>query len=306
MTSDNGTWRVLSSTVRGPGKNTNQDSVRHEWASADHRSFVLAVADGHGSAAHPRSDVGSRFAVEAFVQNALGLLRSLTRQRGRGDLDLDRLDHWVKREIPRNVVWGWRERVERDLKDDPPPRDADWRPGTEPYGSTLIGAAVTEDVLMAWQLGDGDLCVVDEDGTSRVLLNDVAKLGDETDSLCSSNAHHLVKCHWELRGGRTPSVIALSTDGLSNSFVEFDGYLEFVHDVRRRLDHSFARVRGALPGWLEQASSFSGDDTTFLAAWWEAADTRRRHEDEPTPVSAAAPGEQGRHDEEETHGGHAE
>jgi len=63
-------------------------------------------------------------------------------------------------------------------------------------------------------------------------------------------------------------LIALSTDGLSKSFVSFDGYLDFVRGVYQRIIRDGQeRVGDDMQGWLEQASSYSGDDTTLVAAW---------------------------------------
>ncbi|WP_369216808.1 protein phosphatase 2C domain-containing protein, partial [Streptomyces flavofungini] len=58
-------------------------------------------------------------------------------------------------------------------------------PDLAAYGSTLIGAVLTEDMVFCWQLGDGDFVLVDDGGTPRTPLWTGPDMGDETDSLCA-------------------------------------------------------------------------------------------------------------------------
>jgi serine/threonine protein phosphatase PrpC len=257
-------WQVIARTAKGAHKDVNQDC--HGWEPyASGTDIALAVADGHGSSAHPRSDVGAKIAVRAFLDTAGRFRASLRSGDPRKQVKLR-----AEEDLPRNVVREWQQQIGAHLNRHPPTGSG---PGTEPgpvlYGSTLIGALITDRLLLGWQLGDGEFCIIGADGQLAAPLREPGGLGDETDSLCSSDAQRLVRTYWAAEPtAEPPAMIVLSTDGLSKSFVSFDSYLEFIEGVHRLLAAgSAAQVHEQLQGWLERASSFSGDDTTFLAAW---------------------------------------
>ena len=265
MSTDIARWQVLGGTARAARKSVNQD--RHDWTVfADGADIAMAVADGHGSAAYPRSDAGAQFAVDAFLYTAAEFRAALE-----PDVPLAQVKVRAEEYFPRNLVHEWRERVGTDLAKNPL-REAEQGLEATPvlYGTTLIGAMITGTLVLGWQIGDGDLCLVGADGqVSAPLRNPAETLGDETDSLCSDGAQHLVRTYWAPSPAiDPPALIALSTDGLSKSFVSFEGYQEFVSGVYQRIIHDSAgKVSEDLQGWLEQASSYSGDDTTLVAAW---------------------------------------
>jgi hypothetical protein len=258
-------WQILGRTAKAARKNVNQD--RHGSRVFDDRAGIaLAVADGHGSAAYPRSDTGAQLAVDAFLDSAAEFRAALL-----PDVPLMQVKVRAQEYLPRNLVRGWRERAEGDLAKNPLREDEQGLEATHVlYGTTLIGVLITHTLVLGWQIGDGDLCLVSADGqVSTPLRNPAETFGDETDSLCSDGAQHLVRTYWApAHAIDPPALIALSTDGLSKSFVTFDGYLEFVAGVYQRIMHDSAgKVSEDLQGWLEQASSYSGDDTTLVVAW---------------------------------------
>jgi serine/threonine protein phosphatase PrpC len=262
VSTDTTAWQVIASTVKAARKQINQD--RHgSKVFAD--GVAVAVADGHGSAAHPRSDIGAQLAVDAFLRAAAEFRTAL-----RPDVSHKHVKVRAQDYFPRNLVRDWRERAEQHLAENPlSDAERDLAATIVLYGTTLIGAMITESLVLGWQIGDGDLCLISPDGQATTpLRNPVDNLGDDTDSLCSDDAQRLVRTYWAPSSAiDPPTLIALSTDGLSNSFVSFDGYLEFVSGIYQRIAHSDNKVSEDLRHWLEQASSFSGDDTTLVAAW---------------------------------------
>lgn len=266
-------WQTLSGTVQGVNKKRNQDWFTVEGTGSDDDPLVLAVADGHGSAVHARSDLGARFAVDRFTALAAEFGRSARdcHEPGR----LARLMTYARDDFPRALVHAWRDTALGHWERKPPYPDAG---GPEPrpeqklvlYGTTLIGAVLTPWLFVAWQIGDGDLAVVEHDGTlCRPLAPVEEDLGDETESLCGREAWRSVRMHWApvFEEARTPRLVVLSTDGLSKSFASGDGYRQFVAGLDSRLTAEGGDgVRAALPQWLRQASQYSGDDTTLVAA----------------------------------------
>ncbi|MEU2515675.1 PP2C family serine/threonine-protein phosphatase [Streptomyces syringium] len=294
-------WEILRGSVQGPAKVRNQDWYETD-APAD-GTLVLAVADGHGSAAYTRSHLGARFAVDVFIRCGRAFA-----ERARAPEDLRRLRHAAGHWLPREIVRDWQEEVRRHLGAYPPADasddSADHSAAFRPYGTTLLGAVLVPGLFAAWQLGDGDLMVVEADGSIGAPLAPAEpELGDETESLCAPRAWELMRVHWApvADPDRMPRCVTLSTDGLSKSFAAQEGFIQFVRELGERLDTTGAEaIREALPGWLAHAGGYSGDDTTVVAAWRpptageresgdEGADPRERLRQEPAPPHAAPP-----------------
>ncbi|MBT2422692.1 protein phosphatase 2C domain-containing protein [Streptomyces sp. ISL-22] len=266
-------WETIGDSVQGVNKQHNQDWYACEGSGGGDDPLVLAVADGHGSAVHARSGLGARFAVDRFVVRAAEFGRAARdcHERGR----LARLMTYARDDFPRVLVHDWREAALGHWDRHRPVADEGARePAPDEklvlYGTTLIGAVLTPWLFVAWQIGDGDLAVVEHDGTlRRPLATGEEDLGDETESLCGSEAWRAVRTHWAplFDEARTPRLVVLSTDGLSKSFASADGYREFVAGLDGRLmAEGSDGVRASLPQWLRQASRYSGDDTTLAAA----------------------------------------
>ncbi|MFF5505334.1 PP2C family serine/threonine-protein phosphatase [Streptomyces roseolus] len=260
------TWDILETSVIGYGKKLNQDAVLTDGTGAATDPVVLAVADGHGSASYPRSDIGARFAADLFA--AKGREFGALVRTGR----LPWLRDYARYELPEQLVRDWQARVWAHWGRQPGPEGAD-APREEVlrlYGSTLVGAVLAPGLFVAWQLGDGDLTVVDPDGRVRLpLAPEHAELGDETASLCLHEAWHLVRVHWEPLPdpARAPRLVALSTDGLSKSFASDAGFTEFTAGLYERLSsRGLPGIEDDVPRWLEAASRHSGDDTTLALA----------------------------------------
>ncbi|GAA2196314.1 PP2C family serine/threonine-protein phosphatase [Streptomyces bangladeshensis] len=288
-------WETLAGSVQGVGKRRNQDWFDCRGTGSGDDPLVLAVADGHGSAVHARSALGARFAVDRFLPLAASFGRAAhdCHEPGR----LTRLMTYARDDFPRALVHEWRqEALGHWDRNRPVVEEAAREPRPQEklvlYGTTLIGAVLTPWLFVAWQIGDGDLAVVEHDGTlSRPLAPAEEDLGDETESLCGREAWLSVRMHWApvFEEARAPRLVVLSTDGLSKSFASGDGYGEFVRGLAGRLaEKGLADVRETLPDWLAQASRYSGDDTTLAAALRPETPLPA---EAPAPSGTPAPGE---------------
>lgn len=278
-------WDTLHGSVQGVNKTRNQDHYDVEGLGTAGQPLIMAVADGHGSAVHARSHLGSRFAVDLFVQQAR---QFAALAEPRGELrppSLAWLMNYAQYTLPRQLVGAWQEKALGHWAR----TSSHEEPALSPpdklvlYGSTLVGAVLTPRVFAAWQLGDGELTVVTDDGQVTVpLAPDEADLGDETESLCSPQAWLQVRTHWApvTAPARAPRLVSLTTDGLSKSFASDSGFRQFMAGLDDRLSAEGAEcVRTVLPEWLAKASQHSGDDTTLVAAWHTAT----------APAAPAAP-----------------
>lgn len=272
-------WELLQGAVKGAAKRYSQDRCAATHVAGG-RGVVLAVADGHGSAPHFRSDLGARWAVDAFTACAGDFAAAAVRYDDEAERQ-GRDGRWWEalpglraeaRRLPQQVAHRWYQRA--TLHDcnspahggrQPWPSDT---PDLAPYGTTLVGAVLTRRLLVCWQLGDGDIVVLDAAGTPYSPLYTGPDLGDETDSLCAPESWHRARCHWRVLTSEGPTGLLLSTDGLSKSFTDHQGFLDFAAGVRgRAIELGMPAVRTRLPEWLGHAAQHSGDDTTLAGAF---------------------------------------
>lgn len=249
-----------------------QDS--HRKVILDDGTIILAVADGHGSSGCPFSRAGSRIAVNAFCDILKDLYGSYA---GRPDQLASFLNREGDTRISKAIDAEWKKRVVQLH------RRAGREIGTLPdggedlssvyrlYGSTLIGVLIARTFVFGFQLGDGDICFVNDLGLVK-LVEPEKLLGTETYSLSRENSWQ--KAVTAVRRlnvkADVPAMFSLSTDGYANSYGS-EG--EFQAAIREYLDvlkaHGGKAVFENLPCWLSEISDKgSGDDITMLIAYF--------------------------------------
>lgn len=265
-------WQVLYGSVRGMNKKFNQDSY-HTMSVADGAALVLSVADGHGSAQHFRSNMGSRWAVREFTACVAPFARTVVARQE--DPQTWPALFTAARALAGPICRRWRDWVLL-YESGHPANGASAGEGNPtsadliPYGTTLLGLVVTRHLLFCWQVGDGDITTsAAADLPPHRPLAGPEEYGDETDSLCGPEPWAKMRVHGQPMAplGPRPLLIA-NTDGLSKSFEDADGYLKFAADVHGALERQGAdKVRLLLEGWLTQAAGKSGDDTTLVGVY---------------------------------------
>lgn len=245
----------------------NQDAVAWLPASGEGERVVMAVSDGHGGAASPRSALGSAFAVDVTVEELSQLAHPVTP---------DTVDRAFAA-----IVERWRQRVSEHLAGQPlTPAELESggvragagtaviadRP-TIAYGATLLFAIVSDQQLVLGQIGDGDVLVVGAAGRAvRPLPLDPRLVAHVTTSLSDddplSNARTMVLDPADSR------LVLLSTDGYANSFATDDAFLQVGYDLLCSVEsQGVGSVRESLPGWLAETTLHgSGDDISVAIA----------------------------------------
>jgi len=261
-------WQAAGASVRGAAHERsgmpNQDAIH--WIG-NGSSLVLAVADGHGSVRYPRSHVGARIAVETATQ--------LVHEFVLGQTDAENLS-LVKRAaeewLPRALVRSWRDGVEEHVAANPLSEDdlnALGRDDAElirAYGATIVTAAVSERFVLYLQLGDGEILTVSDEGVvSKPLTKDDRLFGNETTSLCTSNAWSDFRVSFQPITNERPALILLATDGYPNSFRDEAGFLKVGTDILETIRaEGLGHVKDNLEVWLSDSThAGSGDDVTL-------------------------------------------
>ena len=176
----------------------------------------MAIADGHGSKACPYSKSGSSIAVNVFckvmdefhasyAENLEMLLTYLNRE---GDTKVAQaVDAEWKRRVLKVHTNQKREVL---LTEDGEKNKAEIY---KQYGSTLVGLMITPIFVFAFQLGDGDISYVDQNGLDH-LLEDEKILGVETHSLSTIDSWKKVVSAVRRRdeADGLPYMLMLSTD----------------------------------------------------------------------------------------------
>ena len=256
-----GDWAQGASHSR-PG---HEKECQDYWRKVDYLSGVkiVAVADGHGSDKCPYSADGSKYATKVFTSLMTDYCNSYE--------DPDEMIAYLRREgemkIAQEISREWKDKIlmihkglsrEEGLSEDEILRM---------YGTTLIGLLVTEKYVFAYQLGDGDLTYVDEEEV-RPLIEPDKFLGVETHSLSKTDSWKkaVVSCMTTPAPGHGPYMYMLSTDGLSNSYVNQQEFYRTCRDYFDLIrEHGWKAVKENLKGWLSETSRGGcGDDITAV------------------------------------------
>ncbi|MDW3220367.1 MAG: protein phosphatase 2C domain-containing protein [Acidimicrobiales bacterium] len=260
-------WSTASASVRGSSHRrsdtVNQDAVLvREVGDA----VVVAVADGHGSRTHMRSDAGSRLAVEAACSLGAELVEDGLLHRAESDI-VTTLEY----EAGPALVERWRSAVLDHVADNPwTSEDLAVSPGAagDPfhgYGTTIMVALAGPDRVAVLQLGDGDVLVGHRSGRATLPVpGDDRLIGNQTTSLCLDSAPDDFRAAAIALDGDPVRFVSITTDGYANSFASENWGEEVGADMLEHLDRDgLPYVAGSLEDWLGESAEIGGDDVTM-------------------------------------------
>lgn len=238
-------------------------------------TYIMAVADGHGSDSCPYSKTGSQIAVNVFCK-VLDEYRTV--YSGHSEQLMTFLNREGDTKVAQTICSEWRKRIirthrkqKRNLAIDGDEKKSE-KTVLHQYGTTLIGLMLYEGFLFAFQIGDGDIVHVDDDGVELLIQGD-RTLGVETHSLCRDKA-------WEKAFAvvrrtdvlKYPCAFMLSTDGFSNSYATAEAFQRTCSDYYCMMKkYGSKEIQTNLQKWLNETSRFGcGDDITWLCAMLES------------------------------------
>lgn len=221
---------------------------------------IFAVADGHGSDPHFRSQVGSRIAVEvaqtAWQRFWACYLKS--QNEGYGKLNMEE----TISNIEKVMIWNWKHRVRNHFKNNPlsneefllaerlnipwdllqktddfvtsitnaSSKDIKDFPYETFYGTTLLtGICIPNKLWIVMQIGDGQI-LLKQSGREEIISpvpDDPEQGFGFTKSLCSSTA---IEDFRHAYGNESLDFLCACTDGVQDSYAP-DDLKRFVQDI---------------------------------------------------------------------------
>ena len=205
-----------------------QDSSGYEL----HENYAIAVvADGHGSKKHFRSNTGSQMAVDSAIET----IRNFFSDYEKISRELPENHELILKNIEKQVSARWRKKIMKHFSENPVTPD-EKKPFTEEefrkipvesyYGTTLVTAVIGEDFSLGFQIGDGTLVAVFEDGETVMIMDyEESNPANMTASMCNKNAPLLFN-HFYIRKKKILAMF-VSTDGLYTSFGSDYDFLDY-------------------------------------------------------------------------------
>ena len=231
---------------------------------------IAVVADGHGSAKHFRSDVGSRIAVKITTK----LLKNYM---NRPDFKEQFFKHpeFILAQMEKQILMKWREAVEEYHLENPLTEEEENKIPEKVkgklrtaviYGSTVLAAVLTKDFSYGMILGDGGFVVLGGDKELYIPLEDKNSHANYTSSLCNTDAIHFFE-HWYTT--ETVKALFVSTDGLFKSFASEEDFLKY-HGLLSHMFHDTEKMQKSLKRNFEKRTrEGSGDDISIAFVYQE-------------------------------------
>lgn len=193
---------------------------------------IAVVADGHGSKKHFRSHIGSQFA----VQSAIDTVSRFCSDYERFSSELAENHDFIIRNIEKQVIADWHRKIMKHFSGNPVSSD-EMKPFTEEefrkipvesyYGTTLVTAVMGKDFTFGFQIGDGSLVAVFEDGETTMIMDyEESNPANITASVCNRNASSMFS-HFCTDGRKKILALFVSTDGLYTSFGSDRDFLDY-------------------------------------------------------------------------------
>jgi hypothetical protein len=188
---------------------------------------VCVVADGHGSKKHFRSNLGSKFAVEATIST----IDRFYAEKEDFEENLPKDYKRIIKNIQKQIITDWNDLVRDHLAANPVTDEEKSKftdeefeaiPPESYYGTTLIVGVAGKNFTFGVQIGDGTLVAIFDDGKAVMPMEyNEAAPANVTASMCNSNAASMFSGFY--RDKQKLIAMFTSTDGLYTSFgSEFD------------------------------------------------------------------------------------
>lgn len=269
-----------------------QDS---SYSSTNDTVSIAIVCDGHGGARYFRSDVGSRFAVDAtkecvqafvseidvnlFKDKKFTQKKALSSEASSNIYTKDTNVDKAFRQLFSSIIYSWREKITQHSLNTPLSEEekssvrqdflSEFEQGIgieKTYGCTLMCYVYTNFFWFAFHIGDGKCIAFDDNGSwFEPIPWDEKCFLNKTTSLCDSSAIDEFRyCY--CGDGNKPLAVFLGSDGIDDSFGETENMVNFYVQVlklinKEGLEIALANIQETLP----QLSKIGSTDDMSIA-----------------------------------------
>lgn len=246
-----------------------QDSSGHY---SDELMSIAVVADGHGSDNYPRTERGSRFAVEATIV----AIREFVKTVENSTIDIFKDSDSYLEQLTKNILANWYAAVDDDLKKYPfleeelskvsdkyKKRYMSGQRQEKAYGTTLIAACQTKNYWFGLQIGDGKcVCITPTGDMFEPIPWDEDCQANITTSICDANAIEEFRyCFMK----ECPVATLMGTDGVDDSYANSEEMYVLYRSIlaifaEHGCETGESEIRTFLPGLSRKGS---GDDVSI-------------------------------------------
>ena len=243
----------------------------------DEKMHICVVADGHGSDNYPRTEFGSKFAVDAAIKNVIEFVNTAEKSQVINDAEnnFERMNQLAK-----SILRSWYESVEEDYNKKPftekelekvsdkyknryLSENIEERKVEKAYGCTLIIYVITDDYSFGMQIGDGKCVLIDENGQflEPIPWDDDCQL-NVTTSICDDDAIDEFRFYIS---DKMPTAVFIGSDGIDDSYAnEEELYALYRSILKICIEHGDevgkSEIREYLPVLTKRGS---GDDVSM-------------------------------------------
>lgn len=238
------------------------------------RYAVAVVADGHGSKKHFRSHVGSQAAVDAVKE----VMERFYADPDAFEAAFPANHKSILKNIEKQVIAAWNVKITEHLKENPVttkergkfyPDEFNQIAPESYYGTTLIAAVMGKGFTFGFQIGDGSLVAVFEDGETAMLMDyEESNPANITSSMCNSNAAAMFGDFYVEH--KKPFALFVSTDGLYTSFGRDSDFLDYHTIIASQLADA-EKFEAAVVKNMQKRSHFGTQDDISLACVYDQA-----------------------------------
>ena len=214
--------------------------------------IILAVADGHGSEKHSKSDIGAQQAVNVAVDIFSKFVNEeLLYKKQCSENLLSILNNYsllIKTNWTKLVIQDYFNFAEIEVSVDMTINQI-----LELYGTTLLVTIITKDKIICWQLGDGDIVIVNGSNKKAITVfeEDSGVWGTETYSLCSKYySKHIKIFHKNIDEHYIPVLIFNATDGFKSGRADEIIHTFAINVYKKILESGWEDVIKNLPKYL--------------------------------------------------------
>ena len=243
----------------------------------DEKMHICVVADGHGSDNYPRTEFGSKFAVDAAIKNVIEFVNTAEKSQVINDAE----NHFERmNQLAKSILRSWYESVEEDYNKKPftekelekvsdkyknryLSENIEERKVEKAYGCTLIIYVITDDYSFGMQIGDGKCVLIDENGQflEPIPWDDDCQL-NVTTSICDDDAIDEFRFYIS---DKMPTAVFIGSDGIDDSYAnEEELYALYRSILKIFIEHGAevgkSEIREYLPVLTKRGS---GDDVSM-------------------------------------------